>query len=103
MSIISILFKLWPAIKDTLFGDINLSFYLKRNKAIAVLGIALLITFLSFLYVYEQAVMHGVRSKQLEPPKVEVDIAPPLPKPPIVVIPNETTPEEVDKPEEVIS
>lgn len=102
MSIISILFKLWPAIKDTLFGDINLSFYLKRNKAIAVLGIALLITFLSFLYVYEQAVMHGVRSKQLEP-KVEVEIAPPLPKPPIVVIPNETTPEEVDKPEEVIS
>lgn len=40
MNLFSILIKLWPAIKDTLLGGFNFSFYLKRNRAIAMLIIA---------------------------------------------------------------
>ena len=39
MNLFSILIKLWPAIKDTLLGGLNLSFYLKRNRAITMLSI----------------------------------------------------------------
>lgn len=65
MNIFSVLLKLWPAIKDTFFGGLNLSFYLKRNKAIAMLMFALIVTFGSMLYYYEQAFMHGAVSKAL--------------------------------------
>lgn len=66
MKVFSILIKLWPAIKDTLLGGLNFSFYLKRNRAIAMLGLALMITLGSFIYMYEQAFMHGATSRNLQ-------------------------------------
>lgn len=65
MNIFSVLLKLWPAIKDTFFGGLNLSFYLKRNKAITMLVLALIVTLFSMFYYYEQAFMHGAVSKAL--------------------------------------
>lgn len=73
MSKLTIILKLLPAIKDTLFGGLKLSFYLKKNKAITMLLLALTITFFGFFYIYEQAVMHGAVSKNLQnAKKVEV-------------------------------
>lgn len=66
MNMFSILIKLWPAIKDTLLGGFNFSFYLKRNRAIAMLSIALAIVFGCFIYMYEQAFLHGATSRSLQ-------------------------------------
>lgn len=66
MNMFSILIKLWPAIKDTLLGGLNLSFYLKRNRAIAMLSLILAFVFGCFLYMYEQAFMHGAVSRSLQ-------------------------------------
>jgi Trk-type K+ transport system membrane component len=66
MNLFSILIKLWPAIKDTLLGGLNLSFYLKRNRAITMLCIALAISCGCFFYMYEQAFMHGAVSRSLQ-------------------------------------
>lgn len=66
MNMFSILIKLWPAIKDTLLGGFNFSFYLKRNRAIAMLSIALAIVFGCFVYMYEQAFLHGATSRSLQ-------------------------------------
>lgn len=66
MNMFSILIKLWPAIKDTLLGGLNFSFYLKRNRAIAMLCIALGLTLGCFFYMYEQAFMHGAVSRSLQ-------------------------------------
>ena len=66
MNVFSILVKLWPAIKDTLLGGMNFSFYLKRNRAIAMLGLALAITLGCFIYMYEQAFIHGATSRSLQ-------------------------------------
>ena len=66
MNLFSILIKLWPAIKDTLLGGFNFSFYLKRNRAIAMLSIALAITLGCFFYIYEQAFLHGAVSRSLQ-------------------------------------
>ena len=72
MNIFSVLFKLWPAIKDTFFGGLNLSFYLRRNRAIAVTVLALIVTLFSMLFCYEQAFMHGVISKSLAKENAEL-------------------------------
>lgn len=68
-NLFTILIKLLPAIKDSFIGGYKFSFYLKKSKAIAMLLLALIITFVSFLYMMEQAVLHGTRSKILESPK----------------------------------
>lgn len=73
MNKLSILLKLLPAIKDTLFGGMQLSFYLKRNKAITMLLIALTVTFIGFAYIFEQALMYGAASKKLTDEKVLVE------------------------------
>lgn len=65
MGKLSILLKLLPAIKDALFGGLKLSFYLKRNKVITMLCIALTLTAFGCFYFFEQAVMHGYMSKKL--------------------------------------
>ena len=69
MGKLSILLKLLPAIKDAMFGGLKLSFYLKRNKVITMLCIALTITAFGLFYLFEQAVMHGHMSKKLSEQK----------------------------------
>lgn len=66
MNVFSILIKLWPAIKDTLLGGLDLSFYLKRNRAIAAMAVCIFVTLLAFVYTWEQAYMHGAVSKALQ-------------------------------------
>lgn len=63
MNILSILFKLLPAVKDAFFGKSMAISYVRKNRAITMLFLALVITLLSFFYMYEQAFMHGVLSK----------------------------------------
>lgn len=72
MNILGILIKLWPALKDALLGGLNIGGYIKRNKTVFILSIALTICFLCFMYMYEQAWMHGVVSKSLESKLVEI-------------------------------
>lgn len=72
MNIFTVLLRLWPAIKDTFFGGLNLSFYLKRNRAIAVTFLAMIVTLISMLYCYEQAFMHGAVSKALAKENAEL-------------------------------
>jgi len=63
MNFITILFKLWPAIKDTFFGGLDFTSYIRRNKVVMMLILALTVTFCSFFYLYEEAFIHGALSK----------------------------------------
>lgn len=63
MNALTILLKLWPAIKDTFFGGLEFSSYLRRNKATMMWVLAAIVSFCSFLFVYEEAFMHGAISK----------------------------------------
>lgn len=63
MNVFTILLKLWPAIKDTFFGGLEFSSYIRRNKVVMMLIFAVTITFCSFFYMYEEAFMHGAISK----------------------------------------
>lgn len=63
MSILTILFKLWPAIKDTVFGERGLENYFKKHRVVMILMLSNIITFSSFVYIYEEAFQHGVISK----------------------------------------
>lgn len=64
MPIFDIFLKLWPAIKDTLFGGVQFNAYFRRNKAIFMLLVAVTITFAALSYTYEQAFLHGAISKK---------------------------------------
>lgn len=63
MNFLSILVKLWPAIRDVFFGNMGLKDYLGKNKPVAMLCLALAVTLSSFLYLYEEAFLHGSASK----------------------------------------
>lgn len=63
MNVFTILLKLWPAIKDAFFGGLDFSSYIRRNKGVAMLLLALVVTFCAFLFIYEEAFMHGAISK----------------------------------------
>ncbi len=63
MNDLTILLKLWPAIKDAFFGGLEFSSYIRRNKLVMMLILSNAVTFCSFFYVYEEAFMHGAISK----------------------------------------
>lgn len=63
MSILTILFKLWPAIKDTVFGGRGLETYFKKHRVTMVLVLCNTVLLASFCYLYEEAFEHGVISK----------------------------------------
>ena len=66
MNFLVLLKKMWPAIVDVVLHGVNITQYFKKNKTIFILSIGVIFLFISFLYMYEQAIMHGTISRSLE-------------------------------------
>lgn len=73
MELLKLFIRLFPAIKDAFIGGYNFSFYLRKNKAIFMLVLTMIVLFVSFLYMSEQAVLHGTHSKILEKEVIELN------------------------------